>query len=172
LRSFIELYPIAEIKGDITPDVSFRACVEKTTLSSNFDTFAVTLTGGANGSFAVHLSFENKTPPGVGLCHADWAEDFHFRATTTIPEKSLSFAVSSESKGDNLTLLFTAGDQDLLVNFTPAPLEELFGRHPQLLVNCSPIFGAGGAYAAYDTVVNEQAKNLELADRQKLQTLK
>jgi len=96
--------------------------------------------------------------PGI-LCKVDWAEDFKFQASTTIPNTQLAFSISPERDGANLNLVFSGGDHDVKVDFKPAPIDELFIRHPQVLVNCTAAAGLAAGYIAYDTIANEQAKN-------------
>ncbi len=159
LRDFIVSNPVAVVSGDIKPNVAVDACLSNPMIESNFNSFGVTIDGRASGPLSVHLAFENKTPPGVGLCKADWAEDFDFQASTNVPGTHISFAVTSERDGEKLNMIFKGGDQELKLDFSPAPIDVLFVRHPQLLVNCSPVAALAATYVAYDTVVNEQAKN-------------
>ena len=58
-----------------------------------------------------------------------------------------------------MNLTFKAGDQKLKLNFSPSPVDEIFVKHPQMLVNCSLLAAATAGYITYDTVVNESARN-------------
>jgi hypothetical protein len=158
-RKFIAANPVAVLHGTVTPNVTFNACVKNPTFDANIAAFGANITANVSGSLAVHLKFENKTPPGVGLCKADWADDFQFQASAAISDRQLSFSVSGEPEGDGLNLVFGAGDQIFKVNFKPAPLDELFIKHPKTLVNCNVAAGLAAGYVSYDTVVNEQLKN-------------
>jgi hypothetical protein len=162
LRSVIAATPYAHVDGRLTATGNADACITEAEIDAGIGSMNVHVTGSAQGHADLALSYHNKIAPGIGLCTVDWSETFGENVSVTLNSEPLVFAITTQppSEDDGLRLNFRSDAHQIKADLSPAPIEAVFAKHPQLIANCHIAAVAALAFIGYDTVINEKLRAL------------
>lgn len=147
-------HPIGTMTVEIKPKVDIKLRASEATVSPDLTSFEATLGASGGGMVESSLRWVRKNYAGDVLfpggatplspCITDWKESVTTKVALDAFHAHLRFRGVWSTDGDKKLVLTYAmqGDETVYVDLSPAPLVELFGGKPHVLINC-PLVGFG-----------------------------
>jgi hypothetical protein len=136
---------LADVSGSAQITGPVRACISAISLAPNLTKMDFGAALDANLSIRGPMKFTPLNIPGHLLgCVSSWTRNFAVTVTATVSGASRAAQLSITPRGDALAMRLDVGEIPLEAQMRPGPFEEIFERHPELVVVCPVLFGVGG----------------------------
>jgi hypothetical protein len=147
VRRFYENNPIAVLTTEVRPNVLINGTINRASVSADLKQLHVNATMTASGPLDVGLKYERKTATdlafgpgfGWGLCTTNWAETTHVDVSIKSSSYDVKFAGTFEDDPSNESVLLKYSLAEPLIikiDFSPSPMDAVFGKNPHLILNC------------------------------------
>lgn len=172
VRRFYEHNPIAVLETEVKPNVAIDGTVNRASVSADLTQLSVNATLAGSGPVDVGLKYKRKTATdlafgpgfGWGLCTFNWAETTHVDVSAKSNAYDAKFSGTFEDDpGDqSVRLKYTLAENVIVkVDFSPPPIDAVFGKNPHLILNCpTAVVGAFALGTAEAVLTKEDARKV------------
>jgi hypothetical protein len=150
-------HPIANVHVDSTIGADLTASINTASTTADLGALNINATISGSGNAAADISYvrgwQDLAIPGLslGVCVADWKDHVatHFSAVAQTFDLAFSGAISADNSGVKIQYSLQ-GDPVVFLNFSPTPIDALFGDHPYLALNCPSVVIGSTLMGAYE----------------------